>query len=119
MKIEIKKPKTVIAGIGVLLLIVIIVSCSLSGWRARRSLKSECGTGMDCVCFANFVDNRLDLKQVRAFLKYLNSVKRRPATNILEFTDEVSAQGITQAVAICRPTPVQQPQQPEKSAKKK
>ncbi len=119
MKIEIKKPQNVIIAAGILLLVIIIALCSTSGWRARHSLKSECGTGMDCVCFSNFVDNRLSSKQVRAFLKYLNSVKRRPNTNILEFTDEVSAQGITQAVNLCRPTPVQ-PQQPaDKQAKKK
>ncbi len=118
MKIEIKNPKTVVAGIGTLLLVIVVILCATSDWRARRSLKSECGAGMDCVCFSNVVDYRLSDDQIRAFRKFLNSVKRRPTTNILEFTDEISAQGISQAVALCRPQPVQQPK-PEKSATKK
>ncbi|MBR2286268.1 MAG: hypothetical protein IJ866_02335 [Alphaproteobacteria bacterium] len=70
--------------------------------RARSSLKKQCGAGMDCACFANIVDNRLSNDQVRAFNKFLNSMKTRPTTNIMEFVDEASAQTISSAISLCR-----------------
>ena len=119
MKItELNKQTKIGAICGAALVVILVLLCATSDWRARRSLKHECGVGMDCTCFSNVIDHRLNKKQVRAFREFLDSVKRRPTTSILEFTDDVSAQGISQAVALCRPTPVQ-PQQPEKQSKKK
>jgi len=109
MKANNQKKWTMIAGLGCAVLLVIFIFLhATSDWRARRSIKHECGAGMDCVCFSNVIDNRLDKKQVRAFRAFLNSVKKRPTTNILEFTDEQSARRISEAVSLCRPTPVQQ-----------
>lgn len=108
MKIKNQKKWAIIAGAGcALLLVILVILHATSDWRVRRSIKRECGVGMDCVCFSNVIDNRLDKKQVRAFRAFLNSVKKRPTTNILEFTDEQSARRISEAVSLCRPTPVQ------------
>ena len=108
--------KWMMIGAGVLLVLFIILGMTCD-MRARHSLKSECGAGMDCTCFSNVVDNRLSKEQVRAFRAFLDSVKRRPTTNILEFTDAESARGISEAVALCRPAPVQ-PQPSEKTQTK-
>jgi hypothetical protein len=108
MKTNNQKKYTIIAGVCcAVLLIVFIFLHATSDWRVRRSIKSECGVGMDCVCFSNVIDNRLDKNQVRAFRAFLTSVKKRPTTNILEFIDEKSARGISEVVSLCRPTPVQ------------
>ena len=117
---ELDKKAKIMAICGMSLFVIIVLLCATSNWRARRSLKHECGAGMDCVCFSNVVDNRLNMKQVRAFNAFLNSAKRRQAVNILEFTDDASARGISEAVALCRPAPVQQQpaQQPQKKGKK-
>lgn len=112
-----KREKTILIC-GAALFAIVVILCSTANWRARHALKAECGAGMDCICFSNVVDNRLSMNQVRAFRTFLKSVKHRPTTNILEFTDEVSAQGISQAVTMCRLVPVQ-PEKPEKPAKKK
>ena len=80
--------------------------------RARSHLKKQCGAGMDCACFSNVVDNRLNNAQVRAFNKFLDSMKTRPTTSILEFADESSAQTISSAITLCRvaaPTPAPTP----------
>ena len=118
MKIDIKKPKTIIALAGVLVVAIIVILYSTSDWRMRNALKNDCGIGMDCTCFSNVVDNRLDKKQVYALHAFMKSVKRRPTTSILEFTDETSARGISAAISLCRPAPAQ-PQQPTQPAKKK
>ena len=119
MKINMKKPTTTAAVVGGLLFILIVILCSTSDWRARHSLKSECGAGMDCACFSNVIDNRLNKDQIRAFRAFLKSAKKRPSTNILEFTNEESARGISAAISLCRPTPPQpQNAQPQKKAKK-
>jgi len=117
MKIDWKKPTT-LATIGGVLLFIVIILCSTSGLRARHWLKGECGVGMDCTCFSNVIDNRLNNTQVRAFRAFLKSAKRRQTANILEFTDEESARGISAAISLCRPVPPQQ-QQPAKPAAKK
>lgn len=89
--------------------------------RARSHLKRQCGAGMDCECFANVIDNRLNRAQVRAFNKFLDSMKTRPTTNILEFADEQSAQVISSSITLCRVTPPAQQattNQPTKKAGK-
>ncbi len=77
--------------------------------RARSHLKKQCGAGMDCACFANVVDNRLNNAQVRAFNKFLDSMRTRPTTNILEFADEPSAQVISSSITLCRVVPQNAP----------
>ena len=120
MKIaEQKKPIAIAVICCALLLVFCIVMRSTSDWRARRSLKHECGVGMDCVCFANVIDNRLNSNQVHAFRAFLDSVKKRQTANILEFIDEMSARGISEAIAICRPASVQQPVQQNNQQKPK
>ena len=85
-----------------LLMIFLVVEHFSYGFFMRRSLKHKCGVGMDCVCFANVVDNRLSRAQVRAFSKLLDSVRVRANTNILEFTDQENAHKISELVSICR-----------------
>ena len=117
MNMQKKKKLTMVAGAVSAFLAIIIVLCATSDWRTRWSIKHECGAGMDCACFSNVIDNRLDTNQVRAFHSFLKSVKRRPTTNILEFTDEVSARGISAAIALCRPVQ-QQPSNAQPKGKK-
>ena len=88
---------------GCLVLLISIFIMSTSDLRARRALRAECGAGMDCACFANVVNNRLNTKHVRAFRAFLGSLKHRPNANILEFIDEASAREISSAIALCRP----------------
>lgn len=88
--------------VAILLLVLFIAEHFSYGFFMRRSLKHKCGVGMDCVCFANVVDNRLSRTQVRAFSKLLDSVRVRANTNILEFTDQENAHKISELVSICR-----------------
>lgn len=114
-----QKPIAIAVAVCALLLVFFIGMGCTSDWRARRSLKHECGAGIDCACLSNVIDNRLNRAQVRAFRAFLDSVKMRPGTNILEFTDEASARGISEAVALCRPAPVQPQQQKTNQTKGK
>ena len=120
MKTENKKRLTLIAGVaGALVLVAVVIGYFTSVCHMRSVLKSNCGTSVDfnCECFSNVVDNRLSDNQVRAFNRFLKSVKVRPTTNILEFVDEVSAREISNAVAVCRPRPVVQEQPKAKGRK--
>ena len=108
MKINKKKRPFFIAG-GCCALIIVLIMYFTSMCHVRSVVKDQCGAGMDCKCFSNVVDNRLNDAQVRAFYKFLKSVKTRPTTNILEFIDEVSARDISNAIAICRPQIQEQP----------
>ena len=67
------------------LVLIIFGGCYLSDIFARKHLKAQCGSGLDCVCFFNVVDNRLNINQVRVFTEFLDAVKIRPTANILEF----------------------------------
>lgn len=98
------------------LVLIIFGGCYLSDIFARKHLKAQCGSGMDCVCFFNIVDNRLNINQVRVFTEFLDAVKIRPTANILEFTDEVNAREISAAVALCR---LEVPQEQPKTYTKK
>ena len=113
MKINKNKRQALIAGVCGAVLIIGLFMYFTSVCHMRSVLKSNCGAGIDCECFANVMDYRLDDDQVRAFHRYVKSLKKRP-TNILEFTDEVSASKISNAVAVCRPRPVVQEQQKTK-----
>lgn len=94
---------------GALFVLWAIFFIATSDSRARSHLKKQCGAGMDCACFSNVVDNRLSPKQVRTFNKFLDSVKTRPTTNILEFADEQSAQVISSSITLCRVVPQNAP----------
>ncbi len=104
---------------GLVCLLVIILLSATSNWRVRRSLKSQClpGGGMDCACFSNIIDNRLSDKEVRVFARFSKELRTRPHTNILEFTDDVTARNISLAVSVCRP--IQQVSQEAKNQKGK
>ena len=96
-----KKIISVVTFVTVLLAFFVLEHFSY-GFFMRRSLKHQCGVGMDCVCFANVVDNRMTRGQVRAFSQMLKSARVRKNTNILEFTDEETAHRISEIVSICR-----------------
>ena len=93
-----------IVSIGLALCIAIYFSYNffVRDFLVRRDLKLQCSTDVDCVCFANVIDNRLTHDQVRAFSNFLTSVKTRQDTNILEFTDEENARKISDVLSICR-----------------
>ena len=90
----------------ILFFIVPVVLCFcgfyVNDYLVRKDLKSKCGPGMDCACFTNIVDNRLNHNQIRIFSKFLESIRIRPLTNILEYTDEKSARDIFTIISICR-----------------
>ena len=116
MKIIKNKRQTLIAGVCGAVLVIGLFMYFTSVCHMRSVIKNQCGAGMDCKCFSNVIDNRLNDEQVRAFYRFVKSVKTRPTTNILEYTDEVSARGISNAIAICRPQ-IQQ-EQPKPKGKK-
>ena len=94
---------------GALFVLWAIYFIATTDSRLRNGIKRQCGAGMDCECFANVVNNRLTRDQVRAFDKFLDAVKTRPTANILEFTDEPSAQVISSSITLCRVVPQNAP----------
>lgn len=115
-----KKPKNFVMCVAsaVFLVLVVFLGCYISNVHARKNLKAQCGSGMDCVCFFNIVDKRLNINQVRVFTEFLDAVKIRPTANILEFTDEANAREISAAVALCRlEVPQEQPKRYTKKYK--
>lgn len=104
-----KRVSLIIGACGALVLVIGLMFYFTSVCHMRSVIKNGCGAGMDCKCFSNVVDNRLNDEQVRAFYHFIKSVKTRPTTNILEYTDEISARNISNAIVICRPQIQEQP----------
>lgn len=67
----------------------------------RERIKTTCQE--NCACFNNVVDYRLSDEQAYLFSIFMEQLKVRPETNILEFMDEKEARAIQSIFAICMP----------------
>ncbi len=65
----------------------------------RERIKATCQE--NCACFNNVVDYRLSDEQAYLFAIFMEQLKTRPETNILEFMDEKEARAIQSIFAIC------------------
>ena len=65
----------------------------------RERIKTTCQE--NCACFNNVVDYRLSDEQAYLFAIFMEQLKTRPETNILEFMDEKEARAI-QSIFACQ-----------------
>ncbi|MBQ0013233.1 MAG: hypothetical protein KBS86_01525 [Proteobacteria bacterium] len=71
----------------------------------RNTIISKCDSSLDCYCFNNIVKYRLTTQELIAFNHFLETLPIRDNVNILEFTDEDTAQNIYSLISLCRKMP--------------